>query len=80
MTNFRLKNVGRYDPGWPKYRLARVMWERGRPGFGGYSVKLAFALRPKLFEYISAYAGAAHRLCVLGCEVSYQRNYGGTYG
>jgi hypothetical protein len=58
------------------FRVARVVWQRGRVGDGtGYSSKLSLALRPRLFERRRAHDGW---LCtVAGIRVHYQRSYGG---
>lgn len=74
----RVKPVLRFDPSWPKLRLARVMWKRGEVGDGnGYSSKLSFALRPSLFRFYSSWDG--WRIVLLGVEVHMQRSWGGIY-
>lgn len=74
----RIKPVMRLDTSWPKFRLARLMWERGTVGDGiGYSAKLAVALRPRLFQVKRSYDG--WRVVVLGLELHMARSWGGTF-
>lgn len=72
------KRVMRYDPSWPKLRLARIMWDRGVVGDGkGHSAKLALALRPKLFQFERSFDG--WRVVLFGIEVHKQLSWGGRF-
>lgn len=75
--NLRWKSVLRWDPGQKKLRLARLMWERGAPGFGGHSAKLALSLTPKLWSLVAADSDV--RVTVLGCQVHYRASMGGLF-
>jgi hypothetical protein len=73
-----LYTVFRYDPTWPKVRLFRIVWNVGVVGDGeGYSRKLAFALRPRLFEWRRGCD--EWRLVVLGIEVHARTAWGGRF-
>lgn len=70
--------VFRYDPSWPKLRLFRFVWDVGTVGDGtGYSRKVAFALRPRLFSW----ERSVHewRLVLLGVEIHSRKSYGGHF-
>lgn len=60
-------------------RLARVVWTNGTvgDGSGGYSVKLTFALAPRLFRFSRQYDGWF--LTIAGIRIHYARSYGGIY-
>lgn len=74
MKNLRFKSVMRFDEIQNHLRLFRIMWERGTPGSGGgYSVKLAVGLMPKIFYREDG------RIVVLGLRVHYCRSYGGIF-
>lgn len=75
-----------YDPQRRLFRFACIMWHRGRAADGvGYSSKLSFALRPKLFQW-QTYGNVRNTyddvfdVTVLGVRVHLQRSYGGIYG
>lgn len=71
----KFKWVGRKAPG--IFRLCRIMWNRGRLGFGGYSAKLSMALVPWFFRVRRQWR--EWEVVVLGIRVHYKRNYGGRY-
>lgn len=75
MTNLRVKSVMRVDTIQRHLRLFRIMWERGDPGFGGYSVKLAVGLHPKLIGYDRK----CNILTICGVRIHYSRSYGGRF-
>ena len=77
MSAIKVKRVLRFDEIQRHFRLFRVLWQRGTVGDGsGYSVKLSFALTPKLFLWHRD--ARTDRLCVfLGIRVHYVRSYGG---
>ena len=71
-----VKFVGRKAP--RIYRLARVMWCKGKVGDGrGYSAKLSFAFVPRIFSVQRAW----HEFeCTMFClRVHYKRSYGGRF-
>ena len=78
MTDLRFKRVMRLDTVQRHFRLARVMWERGIPGKGGYSVKLSFGLIPRFFGW---HRGAQNDATVtfMGIRIHYCRSYGGRF-
>lgn len=76
-TNLRFKRVLRLDTIQRHYRLFRVMWERGRPGFGGYSAKFSVALTPRLLLFTRQPNGWL--VTVLGVRLHYARSYGGRF-
>lgn len=73
----KLKSVFRFDPGWPKFRLFRLMWERGEVGAGGYSRKLAVALRPRLLSVERSWDG--WRVVLMGVELHSRTSWGGSF-
>ena len=77
MENLRFKSVMRLDTIQRHYRLFRVMWERGNPGFGGYSVKFSVALTPQLFAFRREANGWFVTLCAV--RLHYARSYGGRF-
>ena len=76
----KIKRVTRYDPTQRKFRLFRLLWVRGTvgDGSGGYSAKLAIALRPVLFRWQTDVAGE-WRLVLLGLDIHHRRSYGGVW-
>lgn len=79
MADFRIKFVGRRDTIQGFYRLVRVMWERGSPGFGGYSAKFTVAFQPAFFRCWKRDAATDWRLTFLGLRLHYCRSYGGRF-
>lgn len=73
----RIKRVMRYEPPQRKFRLFRVMWERGVVGKGGYSAKVAVSLWPRLFHFERDFN--EWRLTILGLSVHRKKNYGGIF-
>jgi len=79
----RFKAVFRRDGIQGIYRLFRLVWVRGRPGFPapgkahslGYSAKLSFALSKKPFGW--SRTGNNWKLHVLFVRVHYCRSYAG---
>lgn len=78
MSNLRIKPVMRLDTIQRHFRIVRILWERGEPGFGGYSAKLSISVRKRLIGF---YAAAQHdwMLTILGVRVHYCRSYGGRF-
>lgn len=61
IRNLRLKSVMRFDPTQGKFRIVRLMWERGnvgQPG-GGYSGKLSLSLRTR-FPFVGCSLRRSH--------------------
>ncbi|RWQ12339.1 hypothetical protein [Mesorhizobium sp.] len=77
--SMRIKSVLRIDEIQRHFRLFRLMWERGEPGKGGYSNKLAVALWPKLFTLQRETPGSL-LIGVLGLRVHYSRSIVGRFG
>lgn len=76
----RIKWVFYWDTIQGFLRVGRLMWERGTPGDGsGYSVKLSFALDPRIFQPLRTDALSDWRLTVFGLRVHYCRSYGGVF-
>ena len=75
MSNLRFKPVMRLDEIQRHFRLFRIMWERGEPGYGGYSVKLAVGLHPKVIGYDRTFK----ILTICGVRIHYSRSYGGRF-
>ena len=76
MHSLSARWVGRLDPNFRLFRVARIVWQRGCVGDGhGYSVKLTFGLRPKLFQWNRGWHDWA--LTIVGIRVHYARSYGG---
>jgi hypothetical protein len=69
----KVKWVMRRAPG--IYRVARLLWQRGRPGFGGHSDKLSLAISARPFGF------RAERddweVTVLWLRVHHLRSHGG---
>jgi hypothetical protein len=77
--NLRVKWVLRKDTIQGFYRVARIMWEVGNPGFRGHSCKFTVALDPKLFRWWRRDAITDWRITILGVRLHYCRSYGGTF-
>ena len=73
----KIKTVLRYDPSNRLLRLARLMWQRGSVGNGGYSAKLSVGLRPALFAFHRDWDG--WRIIVAGIRVHFQKSFGGVF-
>jgi hypothetical protein len=75
----KVKPVFRYQPTIKKFRILRFVWERGVVGDGkGFSAKLSFAVRPKIYEW---WIGELDewRLILLGVEIHFYKSYGGVF-
>lgn len=72
----KIKPVFRYDPRQRKLRLFRLLWLRGRPGFGGYSAKLSVSFVTRAFGWTREYFG--WRITLMGLQLHHLRSYGGT--
>lgn len=73
----KFKRVMRYAPPERKFRLFRIMWNRGIVGKGGYSAKVAVSLWPKLFHFQRDFN--EWRLTILGISVHRVLSYGGVF-
>lgn len=56
-------------------RLGRIVWRRGKPGAGGWTSALSWALTRRVFLWRREWAGWLLVLC--GLRIHYQRAYGG---
>lgn len=74
----RLKAVFRRDTVGSDFlfRLFRVMWSRGKPGFGGHDTKSSLAIYPRLFGWRR---GGDDFKVMLGLRFHVSRSYGGIY-
>lgn len=79
MSNLRIKRVFRFDEIQGHFRLFRVMWENGVPGFsgGGHSNMVSVAIQPKLFLWDRE--SRDWLIVVLGVRIHRKRNYGGIF-
>lgn len=78
-SNLRIKKVMRLDTIQRHFRLFRIMWERGKVGDGnGYSVKLSFALEPRIFRW-ERQVRTDRLVTLLWVRVHYARSYGGIF-
>ena len=74
----KIKPVFCWDSYQRKYRIGRVMWQRGRVGDGvGYSVKLSLAVGPRLLRFGRDCQGWT--LALLGLIVHYEKSFGGRH-
>ena len=73
----KIKKIMRWDDTQRKYRLFRATWTWGDVGYGGYSVKVSLAIRPKWLGWGKEYWGCT--LTMLGFSMHYKRSYGGTH-
>lgn len=75
----RVRPLFIHDPEQHKVRLVRVIWDVGTVGDGrGYSRKMTFALRRKLFAW-NTFAREDWRIVILGFEVHSMTSWGGHY-
>lgn len=80
MSNLRIRWVFRRDEIQRFFRIARVLWENGRPGFpGGYSAKLSLAWDWRLFRLPKRDADTDWRFTAFGLRLHYCRSYGGVF-
>lgn len=77
--NLRNKWVFRQDGIQRFFRIARVMWERGEVGCGGYSAKLSVALDNSFWRGVERDAKTDWRFTLLGVRLHYCRSYGGIF-
>lgn len=72
----KIKITMKYDKYQRKYRLFRLVWTKGKGGDGkGYSGKLSFALRLRLFDYWTEWNG--WQVTFLGVAIHKKLSYGG---
>lgn len=74
----RFKSIMRFEPFQRKFRLFRVMWERGMVGDGvGYSAKVVLSLVPAIASY--SINSSELRVTLFGLSLHYRRSYGGIF-
>lgn len=73
----KLVRVFRYDRSNRLLRIARLVWDRGEVGRGGYSNKLSIGMRPCLATIRRECDGWI--VTFLGVRLHYQRAYGGRF-
>lgn len=71
----KFKSVMRWDPQDRKFRVGRLLWQRGKVGFGGYSAKFSLALTPNLLRVQRGLN--EWRFGILGVEFHVKKAWGG---